>query len=449
MDLWSLGPITALPCEGMKPTVNIIGCGIGKPDLSLYRPILSEVDIIVLRTERHPGLREALDVGIPLISCDDLYDTSDTFEEVYRRAVDRVVELAVASKGSIAYIVPGSPTTAETTVRLLGQRQEITARILPRPGIIEEVLARMPIDPLLGLSVWDASELLDEGIPRVSGAAVILQAHSALLVQEISLMAQAEGLDVTFLHHLNLPDESVGPLTQEDAARADHLTTLVIDGLRGKDPLAKVRSTAKRLRTACPWDAQQTHASLSRHLLEEAHEVVEAIDELEASDEGDVHLAEELGDVLLQVLMHSIIADERGAFSLDDIAAGLDAKLIARHPHVFGDVVATDAATVVANWEKIKTQEKGRTSTLEGIPASLPEPLRLQKLLRKAQGLNLDSEDFRDAAHKTAHSLLEQDVLSGILSLCETGADINALLRRFNTTLCRAVRERETDRSQP
>ncbi len=428
----------------MKPTVNIIGCGIGKPDLLPYLSLLNEVDAIVLRTERHPGLRDALGVGTPIISCDDLYDTSDTFEEVYRRTVERIVDLALASEGSLAYIVPGSPTTAEKTVRLLSERPEIATRILPRPGIVEAAIARLGVDPLEGFSVWDASEILEHGIPRVGGTAVVLQAHSPSLVQEVTLMAESQDLDVTLLYHLDLPEEFVRLITYGNPAieKADHLTTLALGGLSLNDPLNKVRSTVRMLRTACPWDAKQTHVSLSRHLLEEAHEVVEAIDELDT--EGDEHLAEELGDVLLQVLMHATIADERGAFDLDDVASGLDAKLIARHPHVFGDVVAEDAATVVANWEDIKTREKGRTSTLEGIPASLPEPLRLQKLLRKAQGLALGREDIAQTAQNTAHTAQEQEVLGGILSLCEVGDDVNALLRRFNTALSHVIRERET-----
>ena len=127
-----------------------------------------------------------------------------------------------------------------------------------------------------------------------------------------------------------------------------------------------------RLRSpgGCPWDAEQTHESLVPYLIEEAHEAVEAI------ESGDrAHMAEELGDVLLQVVFHARVAQEHpeAPFDIDDVAGGIVEKLVRRHPHVFADVDADTAAEVAANWEQIKAAEKaGRTSVLDGIPAGLP-----------------------------------------------------------------------------
>jgi len=134
-----------------------------------------------------------------------------------------------------------------------------------------------------------------------------------------------------------------------------------------------------RLRSpgGCPWDAQQTHESLVPYLLEEAHEAVEAI------ESGDrAHMAEELGDVLLQVVFHARVAQEHpdAPFGIDDVAGGIVEKLVRRHPHVFADVDADTAAEVSANWEQIKAEEKaGRTSALDGIPAGLPALARADK----------------------------------------------------------------------
>ncbi|MFI5712710.1 MazG family protein [Kribbella sp. NPDC051620] len=141
-----------------------------------------------------------------------------------------------------------------------------------------------------------------------------------------------------------------------------------------------------RLRRNCPWDQEQTHESLARYLLEEAYETLEAI------ETGDYeHLREELGDLLLQVAFHSRIAEETPdeGFSIDDVAGGIVEKLIRRHPHVFADVTAADAAAVEANWESIKAAEKQRSSVLEGIPLALPALALADQVLGRAAKIDL------------------------------------------------------------
>jgi MazG family protein len=135
----------------------------------------------------------------------------------------------------------------------------------------------------------------------------------------------------------------------------------------------------------CPWDAEQTHDSLARHLLEETHETLEAI------DSGDPErLREELGDVLLQVVFHSEMAREEGSFDVDGVAEGVTAKLIRRHPHVFGDVEVDSPAQVLVNWERIKNEEKGEHPVDEEIPATLPALARAAKVQRRAAGTGFD-----------------------------------------------------------
>jgi len=135
----------------------------------------------------------------------------------------------------------------------------------------------------------------------------------------------------------------------------------------------------------CPWDHEQTHRTLARHLLEEAHEVLEAID----ADDRD-RLREELGDLLLQVAFHSQIAADDGAWDIDDVAEGLVAKLIRRHPHVFGEVEVAGADEVLLNWERIKSEEKGEKGVEEDIPATLPALARAAKVQRRAAGAGFD-----------------------------------------------------------
>lgn len=135
------------------------------------------------------------------------------------------------------------------------------------------------------------------------------------------------------------------------------------------------------LRRECPWDRKQTHESLVRYLVEEACETIEAI---ESADRA--HLEEELGDLLLQVVFHARVASEDpdSPFDIDDVAGGIVDKLVNRHPHVFGDVDAPDAATVEANWESIKNAEKGRRSSMDGIPLGLPALSLADKIVGRA-----------------------------------------------------------------
>ena len=141
-------------------------------------------------------------------------------------------------------------------------------------------------------------------------------------------------------------------------------------------PLLEFLAVMRRLRAECPWKREQTHRSLVRYLLEEAHETVEAIE----SGDPD-HLREELGDLLLQVYFHAVVAEEAGAFTLDDVARGITEKMVRRNPHVFGDAASGDAASVNDAWQEIKAREKDRTSPTEGVPASLPALLYADKVL--------------------------------------------------------------------
>jgi tetrapyrrole methylase family protein/MazG family protein len=160
----------------------------------------------------------------------------------------------------------------------------------------------------------------------------------------------------------------------------------------------------------CPWDLEQTHQSLGRHLLEEAHETLEAI------DSGDPDgLRDELGDLLLQIVFHSEMARQEGTFDVDDVAEGIVRKLIRRHPHVFGDVEVESAAEVLVNWERIKTEEKGEHPLDEDIPASLPALARAAKVQRRAAGFGFDWRSSDGAVEKVREELgeLEGEVAGG------------------------------------
>ena len=189
----------------------------------------------------------------------------------------------------------------------------------------------------------------------------------------------------------------------------------------------------------CPWDREQTHRSLARHLLEETHEALDAI------DSGDhERLREELGDLLLQVVFHSEMARQEGTFDIDDVAEAITDKLIRRHPHVFAEARVDSSDQVLLNWERIKQEEKGEQRVEEGIPASLPALAVAAKVQRRAAGAGFDWRSSEGAFGKVREELaeLEQaspgreedelgDLLFAVAALGrKLGADPEAALRR-------------------
>lgn len=172
--------------------------------------------------------------------------------------------------------------------------------------------------------------------------------------------------------------------------------------------LSELVATMAQLRVECPWDAKQTHASLVEYLIEEAYEVVEAI---ELTD--DRALREELGDLLLQIVFHAQIASEAGDWTIDDVIAGINDKLIERHPHVFADDVVGSAEEVEANWHARKARKKGRVSVADGIPQQLPALLRAAKIHARSAALGLPAHDGRASA--VIEALPDDDALGHFL----------------------------------
>ena len=169
--------------------------------------------------------------------------------------------------------------------------------------------------------------------------------------------------------------------------------------------VARLKEIVARLRApdGCPWDREQTHSSLRASLVEECHEVIDAIERAD-----DSNLREELGDLLLQVVMHAQLAGERGAFTLEEIAVTVSEKMVRRHPHVFGDKSAADSEAVLKQWEKIKREEKGgNAGVLDGVASSLPALLRGQTLQKKAARVGFDWPDVGPVYEKLAEEIGE------------------------------------------
>ena len=188
----------------------------------------------------------------------------------------------------------------------------------------------------------------------------------------------------------------------------------------------------------CPWDAEQTHESLLKYLLEESYEFVDAV-----HSDDRVHMREELGDVLLQVYFHARIAEEdpNDPFSIQDVAQAIADKLIRRHPHVFAGVEVQDSTEVLQNWEEIKREEKGRTSALDGIAMAQPALPLIEKLLYRASkyGVDVETPDAIDIGGSASESAVGLALLTVIAWANANGVDAESALRKEAIALSQQI----------
>jgi len=368
------------------------------------REVLSGAWRVYVRTARHPAV-DTLEV--PFQSFDELYERAVDYEDLYADMVSvlrRAAFEAERAGGYVAYAVPGSPLVAERSVALLREEPGLEVEVVTAPSFLDLAFDRLGIDPMAaGVRLVDALDFA-AGAAGERGPLLVGHCHSRPVLSSVKLAVEAPGnLEVTVLHHLGLADEEVRHVRWEELDREiepDHLTSLWIPELA--DPVAaelvRLEELVRTLRQRCPWDRRQTHGSLARHLLEEAYETLDAIESLERAGEDApastvAHLEEELGDLLFQVVFHSVLGAEEGRFTLADVARQVHDKLVARHPHVFGDAVADTPEAVAERWELIKKAEKGRRSITEGIPEALPALALAAKLQRKAASLRVAGPD--------------------------------------------------------
>lgn len=462
-----------------RPTVRVVGLGPGDADLATERTmrLISESAVVRLRTRVHPGASTLGDVA----SYDEWYEEADSFEELYARIVDDLAALAHSSPThEVLYVVPGSPVVAELTVELLRQRDDVRTICEPAVSVIDVVCAALGRDPMSsGLRIVDALESSEPF--RGPGPLLVLQTYAPEVLATVADRLPPESR-VTVLHHVGLADQVITELPAAELATfadADHLTSLWVDGLRtAGEATDDLVSFMRRLRAECPWDQEQTHASLTRHLLEEAYEVLDALETFVRLDEGGdpgeeatSHVEEELGDLLFQIVFHAELGDEEGRFNFATIADAVRAKLTSRHPHVFGDVVVTGSNDVASRWEVLKQKEKGRESVTDGIAWQLPALTLYTKLLRKAALVDLHRAEGATARDRAVESLRELsflhdaapdaesasdvddgwgDALTSILEAARwAGVDLEGVLRRRAQLLREEIRSLERSSEEP
>ena len=332
-----------------------------------------------------------------------------SFEAVYAAIVERV--LSAAAGHETIYAVPGHPLIAERTVTeiLAGARERgVRTAVYPAVSYADAAATELGID-FGSIQLCDALDLrLDAQRPALLSQLFDRDSATALKLQlldiyppehPVTILSGLGGLEAG-QRHVALAELDHRPLSYLDSLYVPALAPL--DDLRRFDGLQAIVERLYDPEGGCPWDLEQTHLSLRPHLLEESYEAIEAID---SGDPG--RLTEELGDVLLQVLMHSAVASRAGEFSFADVAEHIARKLIHRHPHVFGDTAAASAEQVYQNWEKLKQQEKPRDSILEGVPVTLPALAASQSIQGRARRVGFDWPDVEGPLEKLREELGE------------------------------------------
>lgn len=402
-------------------SITVVGLGPGEGQLLTREAVevLESAGEVYLRTLRHPTV-PSLPPDLTLHSFDCVYEAEQDFGAVYQNIAQQIVELGRRPQG-VVYAVPGHPLVGEESVQrilALAREQGLEVKLIPGLSFIEAALVPLGVDPLGGLQIVDAALLagrlhpnLDPDLPALVG-----QLYSRRVAAEVKLTLlnlYPADHQVTLLRSLGTSDvatESLPLYELDHLEDIDHLTTLFVPALPKASSVSTFHDIVARLRApgGCPWDREQTHQSLRPHLLEETYEVLQAIDQ-----EDDEELQEELGDLLLQIVLHSQIAVEEGAFTLADVVQTIIEKIVRRHPHVFGDVQVADADEVLRNWQAIKREEKEEKeeSPLWGMPLSLPALTLAQRAQERAKREGLLSASRADLL---SDAMLALERLEGI-----------------------------------
>lgn len=406
----------------MQAQITVIGLGPAGLDLlpSAGLEALRAAPRVLVRTERHPAVAELRASGIEVEPLDRIYEGTPDFRELYPRLAREVLQ--AARSGPVAYAVPGHPLLGEESARLLLREARdlgLSTEVMAAPGFVDVVATALArAGELPDLAEWQVADALalekvwwDPGRP-----ALVFQVEDQAAASRVKLALMEEYPDehpVFLVRHAGERErESVErrPLhrVDHDSERYDHLCTLYVPPVApeerrtGFPELVDVVATL-RGPNGCPWDREQTYKSLKRFVLEEAYEVLEAID-----SEDPERLCEELGDLLLQVVLLAQVAKDDGFFDVRDVSAMITEKLIRRHPHVFGDVDVADAEEVLRNWDAIKRQEKPeRESVLDGVPRDLPALMKALEVSKRVVKVGFEWPSFEEVLAKLDEEVAE------------------------------------------
>lgn len=390
--------------------ITIIGLGYGgEGGLTLAAlTALKNCPNIILRTEKCSSADFLAEIGVKFRSLDDIYEDSDSFDDMIKKSVKRILDSA--ADGDTAFAVPGnvaSDSTADALIKA-AESENIPHSIIPGLSYADSALAAANIT---------AGDY--RAIPAADMSRIYIDVRTTNIFFEIESRLTASDLKCFLLEHYDaahrvflcrgqqgdiiISDEiELYELDHRDCF--DHLAGVIIPPV---NEITQARhydfyhlvELMERLRgdNGCAWDRAQTHASIEQSLIEEAYEAAEAIRE----DNMD-SLCDELGDVLLQVVFHSQIAHEHGEFDYKNVLSAICTKLISRHTHVFGDASADTPEEVKANWEAIKREKRKATVTdsMQGLPKGMPALVSAYKVQAKAATVGFDWPDAKGALDK-------------------------------------------------
>ncbi|MBU7320931.1 nucleoside triphosphate pyrophosphohydrolase [Paenibacillus oleatilyticus] len=397
-----------------QPQITIVGLGTGDENqltLGVWRKLEAagaRGGAIFLRTREHPMVAMLDHHSLRYETFDAVYEAHEAFDAVYEQIASQLIERAkAANSGEVLYAVPGHPMVAERTVQLLRERcpaEGVLLTLMGGESFLDQAFLRLGFDPIEGFQLLDGTSLTASGLnPQLH--TLIGQVYDVYTASDVKLTLMElypDDYPVVVGHALGVAGEErvrEVPLYELDRVEGYGNLSLVWVPRTDREDVrsrtfARLHEIVAILRSpeGCPWDREQTHQSLRKNLIEEAYEVLETIDE----DDPD-HMREELGDLLLQIMLHSQIEAEDGMFTVFDVIRELNEKLVRRHPHVFGTAQAEDADEALGNWQQIKEEEKRKKGInpdelplLSGVPRELPGLMKAYKLQKKAASVGFD-----------------------------------------------------------
>ena len=442
--------------KGFRTGITLLGLGPGDP-ASLTRRTwswLEGIDILYLRTAHHPSVSH-LPAHLVIESFDPFYERYDDFESVYEAIVEKILHLGMNTR--VTYGVPGHPFVAEATCPEIARRANqvgIPVQVIDGLSFLEPTWRALGVDPFPNTSLADALEIAMRQTPGFppSSPALIAQIYDrdvAAAVKLTLMTAYPDEHPVFLVHGAGTDAEIVEELPLHEIDKSPHirlLSSLYVPPLSPQASFEAFQEVIARLRApdGCPWDREQTHLTLRPFLLEEAYETLDALDR-----EDMVDLEEELGDLLLQILLHAQIAEEQGHFNIHDVIEGIANKLIRRHPHVFSGRAVDGVQGVIRSWEEIKAEERQahevgeKSGILDGVPTALPALLQAEHIIERVsrvgfQGLSSLGEldtireglEALEASQAKAKQTIFGELLLGLTSLAHRfGIDAESALR--------------------
>ncbi len=343
--------------------IRIVGLGAGDINqlpLGIYR-LLKDSKVVYARTVQHPVVEVLHAEGVNFVGFDAVYEKHKQFDAVYAEIVEILQEKA-AEANEIVYAVPGHPMIAERTVQLLLE-SDTEVEIVGGQSFIDALITAVKIDPIEGFQLLDATALRKHEI-QITQHVIIGQIYDQFVASEVKLsLLEKYPADhaISIVTNAGMADQQVNTVPLYELDHDWHLSNLTSIYVPPSTMLSRefwhLREIFATLRgpEGCPWDKEQTHATLTNKLLEETQEYVEAVEKQDIDN-----MVEELGDILLHIMLNAQIGEDDGYFTIDDVIQAITDKMIRRHPHVFGDLKAETAEEALALFQEAKRAEKDR-----------------------------------------------------------------------------------------